>query len=174
MNEPHIELQNKAYLFLANKHAEELVNKAVIEISASISQQETRWFEQHIKTLEASKQYTNGLVSNYLKPCIAEENSVKDEDYPVGSIISVSVTCSDEEGKLPYLNSGPKANSTLNNIYLNTSDKASGQVFHWFNGKDANSSDMLKMPGVWKSRGVCGGFSNEIVGFKYYLAQRVK
>jgi hypothetical protein len=69
---------------------------------------------------------------------------------------------------------GVKVNTLLKNIYINTKDQKQGQAFHWFSGKEITDSNYSLMPGVWVSRGICGGFSNEIVGFKYYLAQRVK
>jgi hypothetical protein len=173
MSNDQNELQNKAYLFLAKKQAEEIARENSSSIFEYLKQQEFRLLQNDSKILETLKQYTQECLQNYIKFCAAEENSVVNEEYPVGSIISVSVTCSEEEGNLPYLITGLKVNSTLNNIYLNNSEKQ-GQVFHWFGGKEVNSSDFFKMPGVWKSRGICGGFSNEIVGFKYYLAQRVK
>jgi len=173
-NEQYIDSQNKAYLFLAKKYAEEVANQAVGGIANTLTEQEIRLIQADAKILELAKQNTQEKLSEYSRVCRAEENSVLDQDYPLGSFISVSATCSQEEGRLPYLENGPKVNSTLNNIYLNILDTKSGQVFHWFDGKEVFTNGFIKMPGVWRSRGICGGFSNEVVGFKYYLAQRVQ
>jgi hypothetical protein len=174
MDEQYIDTQNKAYLFLAKKQTEEIVTQTVNGLLISVNDQTNRLLANDIATLEQAKQYTDSMISGKVSPCLAEENSVSDQDYPLGSFISVSVTCSQEEGRLPYLENGPKVNSTLNNIYLNILDTKSGQVFHWFDGKEVFTNGFIKMPGVWRSRGICGGFSNEVVGFKYYLAQRVQ
>lgn len=174
MDEQYIDRQNKAYLFLAKKQTEEIVNQAINGVIVSVNEQTARLLANDNAGLEQAKQYTDSVFSGKISPCLAAENSVSDQDYPVGSIISVAVVCSEEDGKLPYLNNGIKVGALIEGIYLNTIDSKMGQVFHWFGGKEVNSNGLLKMPGVWRSRGICGGFSNEIVGFKYYLAQRVK
>jgi len=174
MDEQYIDTQNKAYLFLAKKQTEEIVTQTVNGLLISVNDQTNRLLANDIATLEQAKQYTDSVISGKISPCLAAENSVLDQDYPVGSIISVAVVCSEEDGKLPYLNVGLKVGSLIEGIYLNTIDSKMGQVFHWFGGKEIISNGFLKMPGMWRSRGICGGFSNEIVGFKYYLAQRVK
>jgi hypothetical protein len=174
MSENYIDAQNKAYLFIAKQYSEEIANKALLSALATISEKEKSLLQEDLMILERAKQFVLSIISNTQLPCFAEENSTKETDYPIGSIISVSVVCSPEDSSMPYMEEGVKVNTLLKNIYINTKDQKQGQAFHWFSGKEITDSNYSLMPGVWVSRGICGGFSNEIVGFKYYLAQRVK
>ena len=173
MSENYIDGQVKAHFFLAKKYSEEVANNLLLTIQGILSEKEKKLLACDVAMFEKVKEIIASIDSDAQIPCFAEEDSVKDSDYPIGTIISVAVACSDIESKMPYMENGIKVNTTLNCIYLNTNQKQ-GQVFHWFEGKETTDSNFVLMPGVWKSRGICGGFGNEIVGFKYFLAQRVK
>jgi hypothetical protein len=174
MSENFIDAQNKAYLFLAKQYANETANKALSEATNLILQKEKQLLQADEMLVNKVESLALSVVSKAQIPCLATEDCVRDSDYPVGSIISISVICSDIDASLPYLEDGIKVNSLVNNIYLNTDDRKLSQTFHWFNGKTISDSSYSLLPGVWRSRGICGGFKNDIVGVKYYLAQRVK
>jgi hypothetical protein len=170
----YIDSQSLAYHVLSKKYAEEVAGKSLGDIEKKLTEQLLLLQAADAKTLQEAKLYIHEILQKYVRINTAEENSTNSEDYPIGSIISISVACSDSESLVPFIDGGPKVNGTINNIYLNTNDPKTGQVYHWFQGKTIENSNFKLLPGVWKNRGVCGGFKNEIVGFKYYLAQRVQ
>lgn len=172
----YVDTQNKAYTFQAKKIAETEAQKTL-----SLVQTELLKFKQQLETkttelLENSKQYAETLVSDKTKVCLVSDScSVKDEDYPLGTILSVAAICSEEEGKELFLQTGPSVNEELSNLYTRIDDDSSAkQVFHWARGKEIQSEAYRKLPGEWRNRGMCGSFNGNIVSCKYFLAQRVK
>jgi hypothetical protein len=165
----YIETQNKAYYFHSEKNTNSKINDLNEQLEKKIQKFREQIKEEIKESVIFSKQYTDNLYKNVESfiPNISD-------DFFIGSIISVSVVCSQEEVDIPYLNNGIKVNSILNNIYMYEKENVQNQIFCWFFGKENNDCSYVKLPGVWKFRGVCGGFSNEVVGFKYYLAQRVQ
>jgi hypothetical protein len=169
----YIESQNLAYLLAAKQHAEETASRSVEETERLLAEHKQQIRKDTFIVLEEIKHHIGEVLAGYVKTPNLDSPTL-DQEYPIGSIISVAVVCSDTEAELPFLDNGPIVNTTINNIYLNTKDSKTGQAFHWFDGMATQTPGFELMPGVWRARGVCGGFKNQIVGFKYYLAQRVK
>lgn len=169
-----VEEQNQAYLFQAKKNTETEISNSHKEIEKILTswKKEIDIFMNNL-SLEA-KQHTNNSLLGVQIPCLAEDIcTTNDSDYPVGSIISVSVVCSIEEGNSIFMEKGPRVNTILNNVYIRSGkDANTQQAFHWADGNEIQSEFYAKLPGVWRSRGVCGNFNGSVVSCKYYLAQR--
>jgi hypothetical protein len=172
----YIDTQDKAYLLQAKKHAEAAVAKALTTVEKRIKEFEDKAAERHTETLSEAKCHADCAAKEFTRPCLAATaETTQDEDYPVGSIVSVTVVCSAEEGADLFLANGPSVNTLMPNIYVRTetgNDKTK-QGFHWANGKTVNSPSYSKLPGEWRNRGICGSFTGNIVSCKYFLAQRV-
>ena len=171
-----VETQNKAYLFQAKKHAETEIAKALSVVEERLQQFEQIIAEQTNYTKTECNKYSDRLAEGLTKPCLAADSvSVISEDYPVGTIISVALICSEEEGRELFLDAAPTVNAEMSNIYLRSDNNPKAQqMFHWSHGKEIQSASYSKLPGEWRSRGICGSFNGNIVSCKYFLAQRVK
>ena len=169
-----IDTQNTAYLFLAKKHTEGEMHKLLVATEKIL----VDWKSEIVQTLAAQAEEIQQKIkagdSAMQTPCLASDTcTVHDSDYPVGSIISVSVICSAEEGNSLFTENGPRVNTILNNVYIRSGkDANTQQAFHWADGNEIQSEFYAKLPGEWRSRGVCGNFNGSVVSCKYYLAQR--
>jgi len=165
----YIDNQNKAYQFHSEKNMKSEINDMAKKLDYKI-QNTIEQIKNSIQQSETdSKKYFDSFCNNFQSFIPSVEN-----DFFIGSIVSISVICSEEEASHPYMNFAPKVNTILDNIYIYKNNDVQNQSFHWFFGKKVNNSCFEELPGTWKFRGICGGFKNDIVGVKYYLAQRVK
>lgn len=171
-----IETQNKAYLFQAKKHAETEISKALSVVESRLQQFETLIIKQTETSKTACNTYSDELAKSLVKPCLASDSvSIKDQDYPVGTIISVALICSEQEGRELFLDNAPAVNGEMPNIYLRSDNNPKAQqMFHWSHGREIKSNSYAHLPGEWRSRGICGSFNGNVVSCKYFLAQRVK
>lgn len=171
-----IEIQDKAYYFQAKKHAETEIAKALSVVESRLQEFEILVTKHTENAKNTCIKYSDDLAKSLVKPCLASDPvSVKDQDYPVGTIVSVALICSETEGQELFLDNAPAVNAEMNNIYLRSDNNPKAQqIFHWSHGKIIESPAYAKLPGEWRSRGVCGSFNGNIVSCKYFLAQRVK
>lgn len=163
-----------SYLFEAKKHTEGEIHKLLITTEKILVDWKSEILQIITTQTDQTKQKIKAGDSAAQTPCLASDTcTVNDSDYPVGSIISVSVVCSAESGNSLFTENGPRVNTILNNVYIRSGkDANTQQAFHWADGNEIQSEFYAKLPGVWRSRGVCGNFNGSVVSCKYYLAQR--
>ena len=170
-----IESQDKAYYFQAKKHAESMASKVHEEVRQEINQLKTKTIEMDSVVLQRAKDYTDGLANRGVGVSKAVDNIiVSEETYPIGSIISVSQRSPNpNEDMLPYSVKGVPVNGVLSNIYVRLGLGEDNQMFYWFGGEELNNEHHVKLPGEWRSRGICGYFkSSGGIAYKFLLAQR--
>ena len=163
-----------SYLFEAKKHTEGEMHKLLTTTEKILVDWKSEILQIITTQADQTQQSIKAGDSAAQTPCLASDTcTVHDSDYPVGSIISVSVICSAEEGNSLFAENGPRVNTILNNVYIRSGkDANTQQAFHWADGNEIQSEFYAKLPGVWRSRGVCGNFNGSVVSCKYYLAQR--
>jgi hypothetical protein len=171
-----IERQNEAYFFQTKKHVETEVAKALSVVEDRLQEFEAVVSKTNKNNKIECNAYTDSAISTLVHPCLASDSvSVKDSDYPVGTILSVTLICSETEGRELFLDNAPTVNAEMNNIYLRSDNNPKAQqIFHWNHGKQIDSPAYSKLPGEWRSRGMCGSYNGNVVSCKYFLAQRVK
>ena len=174
----YIDIQNKAHLFAATQAAKQEIQKISDPFDKKILDIQENIAKTCATTLEKCKNYTDILQHNITKSglgsCTAKDNtSVSDENYPIGTIISVGERNPDHTtDPLPYAIVGPKVNDSMDNIFVRQGDGQDTQLFYWFGGKEYTNEHNIKLPGVWRSRGLCGYFKSEASSYKFFLAQR--
>jgi len=173
-----IERQNEAYFFQAKKHADAVAAKLHEKVGEEINQAKTKAIESDANVLQRAKDYTDKL-SNEIKQGLsvakASDNViVSEETYPIGTMISVSQRSPNpNEDMLPYSVKGVPVNGVLQNIYVRLGLAEDNQMFYWFGGEELNNEHHVKLPGEWRSRGICGYFkSSGGISYKFLLAQR--
>lgn len=170
-----IESQDKAYYFQAKKHAESISAKVHEEVRAEIRQLKS---EIPSTVLQRAKDYTDKLANEIkqgLSVAKASDNVLVNEDtYPIGTMISVSQRSPNHnEDMLPYSVKGVPVNGVLANIYVRLGLGEDNQMFYWFGGEELNNEHHVRLPGEWRSRGICGYFkSSGGIAYKFLLAQR--
>ena len=173
-----IESQDKAYYFQAKKHAESMASKVHEEVRQEINQAKTKAIESDATVLQRAKEYTDKLANEIkqgLSVAKASDNViVSEETYPIGTMISVSQRSPNpNEDMLPYSVKGVPVNGVLSNIYVRLGLGEDNQMFYWFGGEELNNEHHVKLPGEWRSRGICGYFkSSGGIAYKFLLAQR--
>jgi len=170
-----IESQDKAYFFQAKKHAESVAAKVHEDARGEINKVRTTLTET---VLQRAKDYTDKLANEIkqgLSVAKASDNViVSEETYPIGTMISVSQRSPNpNEDMLPYSVKGVPVNGVLQNIYVRLGLGEDNQMFYWFGGEELNNEHHVKLPGEWRSRGICGYFkSSGGIAYKFLLAQR--